>query len=77
MIVTEAHPFMSEIHDRMPLFLGQETLHPWLESKAGTEILLPTSAARLRAWPVSRRVNSSKADKEDRTLIEPIKPGAV
>ena len=77
MIVSEANPFMSEIHDRMPVFLGQETLHPWLEGKAGTETLLPASAAHLRAWPVSRRVNSSKADKEDRTLIEPIEPGTV
>jgi putative SOS response-associated peptidase YedK len=77
MIVTEANPFMSEIHDRMPVFLGQETLHPWLESKAGTETLVPASAAHLKAWPVSRRVNSSKADKDDHTLIEPIEPGTV
>ena len=75
MIVTEANPFMSEIHDRMPVFLGQETLDPWLEGKAGTEVLLPASAAHLKAWPVSRGVNSSKADKDDRTLIEPIEPG--
>jgi putative SOS response-associated peptidase YedK len=77
MIVTEANPFMSEIHDRMPVFLGQETLHPWLEGEAGTEVLLPASAARLTAWPVSRRVNSSKADEDDRTLVEPVEPGAA
>ena len=71
MIVSEANPFMSEIHDRMPVFLGQETLDRWLDVKAGTEVLLPASAAHLTAWPVSRRVNSSKADKNDRTLIEP------
>jgi putative SOS response-associated peptidase YedK len=35
MIVSEANPFMSEIHDRMPVFLGQETLHPWLEGNVG------------------------------------------
>jgi putative SOS response-associated peptidase YedK len=75
MIVTEANPFMSEFHDRMPVFVGQETLQPWLEGKAGTETLLPASAAHLKAWPVSRRVNSSKADKDDRTLIEPREPG--
>ena len=74
MIVSEANPFMSEIHDRMPVFLGQETLHPWLEGNADTETLLPASAAHLRAWPVSRRVNSSKADKDDRALIERIEP---
>ena len=65
---------MSEIHDRMPVFLGQETLHPWLQGKARTETLLPASAAHLRAWPISRRVNSSKADKDDRALIERIEP---
>ena len=37
MIVSEANPFMSEIHDRMPVFLGQETLQPWLEGNADTE----------------------------------------
>ncbi len=74
MIVSEANPFMSEIHDRMPVFLGQETLHPWLEGNADTETLLPASGAHLRAWPVSRRVNSSKADKDDRALIERIEP---
>ena len=77
MIVSEANPFMSEIHDRMPVFLGQKELHRWLEGKAGTETLLPASAAHLRAWPVSRRVNSSKADKDDRTLIEPVEPATV
>jgi putative SOS response-associated peptidase YedK len=77
MIVSEANPFMSEIHDRMPVFLGQETLDRWLDVKAGTEVLLPASAAHLTAWPVSRRVNSSKADKDDRTLIEPIEPASA
>ena len=57
MIVTEANPFMSEFHDRMPVFVRQETLQPWLEGKAGTETLLPASAAHLKAWPVSRRVD--------------------
>jgi putative SOS response-associated peptidase YedK len=75
MIVTEANPFMSEIHDRMPVFLGQETLEPWLARKSGTDILLPASAAHLTARPVSRRVNSSKAAKDDRTLIEAVEPG--
>jgi putative SOS response-associated peptidase YedK len=52
MIVTEANPFMSEIHDRMPVFLGQETLHPWLEGEAGTKILLPASVCcRLGLFP--------------------------
>ncbi len=74
MIVTHANTFMSDIHDRM---LGQETLEPWLRGGVGTEALLPTLAGHLRAWPVSRRVNSSKADKDDQTPIEAIESGGA
>ena len=59
MIVTEANRFMSEIHDRMPVFLPPDRLDAWLNSQGGTEILEPASAGFLKAWPVSRRVNSS------------------
>jgi hypothetical protein len=37
-------------------------------------MLTPLSPGMLRAWPVSRRVNSSKAEKDERSLIEPIEP---
>ena len=77
MIVTEANPFMSEIHDRMPVFLPPDSLDAWLTCKGGTEIIEPASAGFLQAWPVSRRVNSSKAEKEDRTLMEAIERSAV
>ena len=72
LIVTEANPFMSEIHDRMPVFLPPEKLEGWLDGSGGIEMLAPSAPSALRAWPVSRRVNSSKAEKEDRSLIEPI-----
>jgi putative SOS response-associated peptidase YedK len=77
MIVTDANPFMSEIHDRMPVFVAPERLDAWLTFKAGTEILEPASTGLVRAWPVSRRVNSSKAEKEDRTLVDEMPPGAT
>jgi len=48
-----------------------------LVNVVSTETLLPASGAHLRAWPVSRRVNNSKADKDDRTLIEPIEPATA
>ena len=32
---------------------------------------------RLQRWPVSKRVNSSRADADDATLIEPIEPAAA
>jgi hypothetical protein len=31
---------------------------------------------RLQRWPVSKRVNSSKADADDATLIEPVQLAA-
>ena len=31
----------------------------------------------VQAWPVSRRVNSSKAEKDDRTLVEEMQPGTT
>jgi putative SOS response-associated peptidase YedK len=72
MIVTEANPFMSEIHDRMPVFLPPDRLDAWLTCKGGTEILEHASAGFLKAWPVSRRVNSSRAAKDDSTLLDAV-----
>jgi putative SOS response-associated peptidase YedK len=73
LIVTEANPFMSEIHDRMPVFLPADRLDAWLSGEAGTEALQPAAPGTLRAWPVSRRVNSWRTPGDDPTLIEPLK----
>jgi putative SOS response-associated peptidase YedK len=74
LIVTEANPFMSQIHDRMPVFLSPDKLGQWLDGSGGAEMLTPAPPGSLRAWPLSRRVKSSKAEKEDSTLIEAIAP---
>jgi putative SOS response-associated peptidase YedK len=74
LIVTEANPFMSQIHDRMPVFLTPDKLDQWLDGTGGVELLTSADPGTLRAWPVSRRVNSSKAEKEDNTLIDAIAP---
>jgi putative SOS response-associated peptidase YedK len=44
----------------------------WLAGTAGTELLKPAPDDYLRVWPVSRRVNSSRAPSDDPTLIEQI-----
>jgi putative SOS response-associated peptidase YedK len=75
MIITEPNGFAAEIHDRMPAFLTKEQFAPWLSSEAGAEVLKPTPNDYLQRWPVSRRVNSSKADADDPTLIEPVELG--
>ena len=66
--------FAAEIHDRMPVFLTKQQFAPWLSGEAGAEYLKPAPSDYLQRWPVSKRVNSSKADADDPTLIEPIQP---
>jgi putative SOS response-associated peptidase YedK len=72
MIVTQPNGLAAEIHDRMPVFLTQEQFAPWLSGEAGAEVLKPAPDDYLQRWPVSKRVNSSKADADDAALIEPI-----
>jgi putative SOS response-associated peptidase YedK len=38
--------------------------------RAGAELLKPAPNDYLQRWPVSKRVNSSKADADDAILIE-------
>ena len=71
-IVTNANELASNIHDRMPVLLSPDEFEPWLSGIAGTEILNPAPELALQVWPVSRRVNSSRAPGDDPTLIERI-----
>ena len=70
MIITEPNDFAAEIHDRMPVFLTEEQFAPWLERGGGRRNSKASSNDYLQRWPVSKRVNSSKADADDATLIE-------
>jgi putative SOS response-associated peptidase YedK len=70
MIITESNDFAAEIHDRMPVFLTETQFAPWLSGEAGAGILKPAPNDFLQRWPVSKRVNSSKAEADDATLIE-------
>ena len=72
MIITEPNKFVAEVHDRMPVLLGEKDYEPWLSGTAGTELLKPAAENLLQRWPVSKRVNSSRAPDDDPTLIEPI-----
>jgi putative SOS response-associated peptidase YedK len=73
MIITEPNEFAAKIHDRMPAFLTQEQFEPWLSGDAGVEYLRPAPNDLLQRRPVSKRVNSSKADADDPTLIEAVR----
>lgn len=71
MLITAPNEYVAEVHDRMPVLLGQDKFQLWLSGDAGKEILLPAPNDYLQRWPVSQRVNSSKADKDDAFLIDP------
>lgn len=68
-ITTEANVLMREIHDRMPVILGQETVAAWLDLQAGQGALLamlgPYPDALMEAYPVSSQVNSPKNNGPD------------
>jgi len=70
MIITEPNDFVAEVHDRMPALMSEKQFAPWLSGEAGVGILKPAPNDYLQRWPVSKRVNSSKADADDATLIE-------
>lgn len=72
MIVTEPNAIAAEIHDRMPVLLTSEQFEPWLSGNIGVECLKPAPDDLLQKWPVSTRVNSSKASADDSSLIEEV-----
>jgi len=72
MIITEPNKFVGEVHDRMPVLLAEKDFEPWLDGTAGVELLKPAPDDALQRWPVSKRVNSSRAPTDDPALIEPI-----
>ena len=72
MIITEPNDFVAAVHDRMPVLLTEQQFEPWLRGEAGLEYLKPAPNDLLQKWPVSKRVNSSRADADDSTLIEKV-----
>jgi hypothetical protein len=57
--------------------LAEKDFEPWLSGEAGVELLRPAADYLLQRWPVSKRVNSSKAPADDPTLIDRIEPKAA
>jgi putative SOS response-associated peptidase YedK len=59
-ITGESNKFVRQIHTRMPVILPKEHHDAWLSGEAGKEVLIPFPADRMKAWPISPRVKSSK-----------------
>ncbi|HRF09053.1 MAG TPA: SOS response-associated peptidase [Xanthobacteraceae bacterium] len=70
MIIGAANNFVSPLHDRMPIILERDQFSSWLEGSAGVEVLRAADDDVLQEHAVSMRVNSSRADENDPTLIE-------
>jgi len=59
----------------MPVILPEEHHDAWLSGEAGKEVLVPFPADRMKAWPISSRVNSPKNN--DAEIIVPIELQSV
>jgi len=53
----------------MPVILPEVHHETWLSGEAGKKILVPYPADRMKAWPISPRVNSPKNN--DAEIIVP------
>jgi putative SOS response-associated peptidase YedK len=80
-ITGEPNELVAPIHNRMPMILPREAWATWLGEEPADEaalrgLLKPFPTERMRAYPISTRVNSVKND--DAALIEPVMaPGGV
>jgi putative SOS response-associated peptidase YedK len=52
------------------VLLTENQFEPWLSGTAGIGLLKPAAEDLLKRWPVSKRVNSSKAPADDPTPID-------
>jgi putative SOS response-associated peptidase YedK len=64
---------MAEVHDRMRVILEADDFEQWErgDAKDAAALMKPADEEVLQRWPVSKRVNSSRAPDDDPTLIEP------
>ena len=74
-LVTQANALLAPLHDRMPVILDPADEARWLDPHvtdpaALRPLLVPCPSARLRAWPVSAAVNSTRHDGPD--LMAPV-----
>src|SRR4051812_19745441 len=74
MVITEPNTVVGQVHDRMPVILNAKDFDQWERGdvKDAAALMKPADDDLLQKWPVSKRVNSSKADDDDATLIEQI-----
>lgn len=74
-VTTQANRLLRLVHDRMPLVVAPEDQARWLDPANAQvdDLVRPFPAERMRAYPVSTRVNAARNDGPD--LVAPL-PGA-
>ena len=65
MVITVPNDFLAEGHDRMQILLEEKQFEPCFSGAADLEYLKPPPNDFLQKWPVSKRVNNSRADADD------------
>ena len=76
MIISEPNEFVAEVHNRMPVLLKPGQFEHWLSGDMGAEELKSVDNDYLQRWAISKRINSSKADSNDSTLIDAVRQAA-
>lgn len=74
-ITTDANDLTSDIHDRMPVVLGEETYDVWLDPQQSDRdtllpLLKPYASDEMKVEPVSTHVNSVKNDDPDCVAVQ-------
>jgi putative SOS response-associated peptidase YedK len=72
-LTTSANPFVSSVHDRMPVILPRETEATWLdptESETALKSLLVPYAGEMEAVPIGKAVNNPRNDGPE--LLDPV-----
>jgi putative SOS response-associated peptidase YedK len=72
--IVDANDFVADIHHRMPVILESKDFEQWERGdvKDAAALMKPANDDVLDTRPVSMRVNSSRADASDATLIEAV-----
>ena len=75
-ITTSPNELMAEIHDRMPVILPEKNINEWLDpdnkdTVALKKLLVSYPTKEMKAYPVSKFVNSPKNDSPE--CIKPLK----
>jgi putative SOS response-associated peptidase YedK len=74
MLITEPNKFVAEVYDRTPVILEANDSEQWecADVKDAAAPMKPAGEDVLQRWPVSKRVDSSRAPDDDATLIDAI-----